>query len=86
MFNKDQPAAPCIVDVCEVVLSGDRNKEQWTKEQMYGLTKREMFAMEAMKAIISNQSLIDSINDKSIEYIKESSYKIADSMVDEDYE
>jgi len=45
-----------------------------------------MFAMEAMKAIISNQSLIDSINDKSIEYIKESSYKIADSMVEDDYE
>lgn len=49
-----------------------------------GLSKREIFAMTAMQAIISNPSLIGSVNDKnSIEYIRVHSVVLADAVLSE---
>lgn len=73
MKNADSPATP-IIDDCITTHE---------KEIYLGLTKREMFAMEAMKAIVSNSSLVDYFSVKLIEDVKEMSYELADKMLEE---
>jgi hypothetical protein len=46
-----------------------------------GLTKRELFAMEAMKAMLSNSRLCKCVNDEVIAELKYQSYTIADEML-----
>lgn len=73
MKNADSPAMP-IIDDCITTHE---------KEIYLGLTKREMFAMEAMKAIVSNSSLVDHFSATLVEDLKEMSYELADKMLEE---
>lgn len=69
MSTADTPAYPV-----KVVGSGGTKTSK-------GLTKRELFAMEAMKAMLSNPSLYTYVNDKVIAEVKYQSYTIADEML-----
>lgn len=74
MKNADLPAMPVIDDEIST----------HEKEIYFGLSKREMFAMEAMKAAISNKAVFeyaDMSNDVFKSELKRFSYEMADIML-----
>lgn len=74
MKNADLPAMPII----------DNEISTNEREIYFGLTKREMFAMEAMKAAISNKAVFEYGNfsdDKFKSELKKFSYDMADVML-----
>ena len=74
MKNADLPAMPVVDDEIST----------HEKEIHFGLSKREMFAMEAMKAAISNKAVFeyaDMSNDEFKCAIKNFSYEMADIML-----
>ena len=46
-----------------------------------GMTLRDYFAAKAMQSIISNSSMIDTINDHTIEWASKHAYSISDGML-----
>ena len=46
-----------------------------------GMTLRDYFAAKAMQSIISNRSMIDTINDHTIEWASKHAYSISDAML-----
>jgi hypothetical protein len=79
MNNADMPAMPLT------------DAEQWwdpTKPELgtyyaNGLTKCEHFAGLAMQAILSNQAMIDEINDSSIDWVVKSAERVATALLAE---
>jgi len=74
MKNADLPAMPII----------DDEVSTHEKEIHFGLTKREMFAMEVMKAAISNKEVFEYSDMKNNDFkcaLKKFSYEMADIML-----
>ena len=46
-----------------------------------GITLRDYFAAKAMQALFSNKTMVDVMNDFSIDWASKSSYEIADAML-----
>ncbi|ANY29615.1 hypothetical protein BOX08_gp50 [Pseudoalteromonas phage BS5] len=80
MKNSESPAMPVSNDVISEMPG-------FCVTESTGLTKREMFAMEAMKAAISNKAVFeygDFSDDKFKAKLKKFSYEMADIMLEEE--
>ena len=59
-------------------------RHESVREQEYpqkGMALRDYFAAKAMQSIISNRSMIDTINDHTIELASKHAYSISDAML-----
>ena len=65
MKNADKPISPIFSE--KGFLTHDSNLEDYKKNQLSGLTKREYFAGLAMQGLLSNNSSIFYENNKIIE-------------------
>jgi hypothetical protein len=74
MNNADMPANPT---------TPNSSDPEWAAAVTGGLTKREHFAGLAMKAILSNQAMIDEINDSSIDWVVKSAERVATALLAE---
>lgn len=84
MKNADLPAMPNPVEIVYDVMHND---PAGYGKASFGLTKREMFAMEAMKSLLSNKSVFDykdMNNDKFKRTVKKFSYEMAEIMLSEE--
>lgn len=84
MKNADLPAMP---NPTELVYDVIHNDAAGYGKASIGLTKREMFAMEAMKAAISNKAVFEygNLRDDRIKIeLKKFSYEMAEIMLGED--
>ena len=89
MKNADNPAMPLSGDAYQDFAHYDGTPKTGYNPECQGLTKREMFAMEAMKAAISNKAVFEYGNFKDSNFkveLKKFSYEMADFMLDEELE